>query len=80
MDFQIKRKLEYGDVLVTIDDAAVGVSTPLENYLQMLVDEIGNPTTLLTKKALLERIKLASADVELKMKRQVAPYAHLVRR
>lgn len=80
MDFQIKRKLEYGDVLVTIDDTAVGVSTPLENYLQMLVDEVGNPTTLLTKKTLLERMKLASTEVELKMKRQVAPYAYLVRR
>jgi hypothetical protein len=65
---------------IEISDDAVGVSTPFIDYMDMLFQEMGQVTTVLTKAQLKTKMLEAAERLNLDMKTQVKPFAHLVRR
>ncbi len=46
----------------------VGSSMDLDDFLESLVEHIGNPTTLVTKKQFLAKLKWAAEAVKVEMK------------
>ena len=80
MNVKIARKLDSGIVEVNITDEEVGVVAPLEVFVSELANAVGNPTTIMTRGSLLSKLEEASKKVQQKMKDQVTPYAHLVKK
>ena len=80
MNVKIARKLDSGIVEVNITDEEVGVVAPLEVFVSELANAVGNPATLMTRGSLLSKLEEASKKVQQKMKDQVPPYAHLVKK
>lgn len=80
MNVKIARKLDSGIVEVNITDEEVGVVAPLEVFVSELANAVGNPATLMTRGSLLSKLEEASKKVQQKMKDQVTPYAHLVKK
>ena len=80
MNVKIARKLDSGIVEVSITDEEVGVVAPLEVFVSELANAVGNPTTIMTRGSLLSKLEEASKKVQQKMKDQVTPYAHLVKK
>ena len=80
MNVKIARKLDSGIVEVSITDEEVGVVAPLEVFVSELANAVGNPATLMTRGSLLSKLEEASKKVQQKMKDQVTPYAHLVKK
>ena len=80
MNVKIARKLDSGIVEVNITDEEVGVVAPLEVFVSELANAVGNPATLMTRGSLLSKLEEASKKVQQKMKDQITPYAHLVKK
>jgi len=80
MNVKIARKLDSGIVEVNITDEEVGVVAPLEVFVSELATAVGNPATVMTRGSLLSKLEEASKKVQQKMKDQVTPYAHLVKK
>lgn len=80
MNVKIARKLDSGIVEVNITDEEVGVVAPLEVFVSELANAVGNPATVMTRGSLLSKLEEASKKVQQKMKDQVTPYAHLVKK
>ena len=80
MNVKIARKLDSGIVEVNITDEEVGVVAPLEVFVSELANAVGNPATIMTRGSLLSKLEEASKKVQQKMKDQVTPYAHLVKK
>ena len=80
MNVKIARKLDSGIVEVNITDEEVGVVAPLEVFVSELANAVGNPSTIMTRGSLLSKLEEASKKVQQKMKDQVTPYAHLVKK
>ena len=80
MNVKIARKLDSGIVAVSITDEEVGVVAPLEVFVSELANAVGNPATVMTRGSLLSKLEEASKKVQQKMKDQVTPYAHLVKK
>ena len=92
----VTRKWNNPNILVWVNDEAIGMGMKLDDFVvsmyhelsvslpQKLVDEIGNPTFLVTtaqlqskinaaiKAVLLDDLKLAAAEVELEMRQKSA--------
>jgi hypothetical protein len=79
-ELNIERKIGTHTVTVHINDDAVGVSTPLDEYMEMLLEEMGNPATLMTKDGLRKRMLEAATTLNVKMKSEIRPWAKLVKR
>ena len=79
-EVHVSRKMGTRDVTVHITDESVGVSTLLGDYMEMLAEEMGNPTTLMTVSGMKKRMLEASYSLNEKMKSEVKPWANLVRR
>lgn len=79
-EVRIQRKLGDAVVTVFVNDEEVGVCVPFGDYMNMLVDEMGQVATLMTKEQLRKRLLEASERLEFKCKSQVKPWAYLVRR
>jgi len=77
---KIERKFGESFVTVEITDEAVGVSTPLDAYMGLLLEEMDQVATIMTKAQLNKKMLEAAERLNLKMKAQVKPYASLVRR
>lgn len=62
------------DAPITVDvtSTEIGVSMPLEQFLDALAQETGNPTTLFTIASLRARLEGAALQVCEKMKRETA--------
>ena len=80
MNVKIARKLDSGIVEVNITDEEVGVVAPLEVFVSELANAVGNPATIMSRGSLLSKLEEASKKVQQKMKDQVTPYAHLVKK
>lgn len=79
-DVNIKRKYGTTIVTVTITDESVGVSTPFSDYMEMLIQEMGQVTTTMTKAQLRAKMLEAAQRLDLNLKSQVKPWANLVKR
>jgi hypothetical protein len=79
-DLHIERKIGSHGVTVHITDTAVGVSTPLDEYMTMLLEEMGSPAAVMTKDGLRKKMLEAAESLNLKMKSNVTPWAAMVRR
>jgi hypothetical protein len=79
-EIHIERK--YGTCIVTvhITDESVGVSTPFDDYMNLLFDEMGQVATVMSKEGLKKKMQLAAESLNLKLKSQVSPFANQVRR
>ena len=79
-DVNIKRKYGTAIVTVIITDESVGVSTPFSDYMEMLIQEMGQVTTVMTKAQLRAKMLEAAQRLDLNLKSQVKPWANLVKR
>ena len=79
-DLSIKRK--YGTAIVTVDitDDSIGVSVPFSDYMEMLIQEMVQVTTVMTKAQLRVKMLEAAQRLDLNLKSQVKPWANLVKR
>ena len=77
---RISRNFGNHIITVEISDDDVGVSTPFSDYMELLLNEMGQVTTVLTKAQLRTKMLEASERLNLSMKSQVKPFANLVRR
>ena len=58
----IMRKFGNPQIVIDVSDDLIGISMKLPDFLDALAEEIGNPTMVITKKQLADRISKA-ADV-----------------
>jgi hypothetical protein len=79
-EIHIERKMGQHSCTVHITDTAVGVSTPLSDYMEMLLEEMGSPATVMTQAGLRKKMLEAAESLNLKLKSQVTPWASLVKR
>ena len=61
------RKWHYPEILAYVSNQEIGLQINLDDYLQALVAEIGNPSLLLTQTKLLAKLRAASIVVEQEM-------------
>lgn len=79
-DLNIKRQYGTAIVTVSITDDSVGVSVPFADYMEMLIEEMGQVTTVMTKAQLRAKMLEAAQRLDLNLKSQVKPWANLVKR
>ena len=79
-DIHIQRRMGQYSCTVHIEDTAVGVSTPLSDYMDMLLEEMGSPATVMTQAGLKKKMLEAAEALNMKLKSQVTPWASLVKR
>lgn len=65
----VSRKWKEPEITTFVDVEQVGSSISLDNYLISLVEEIGNPTMIVSKAALLKRLQDASSVVVIELKK-----------
>ena len=66
------RKWHTPDIETFLTNDEVGASMPVDDFIQALVEEVGNPTMLLTKNALLAKLLQASIAVQCEMRQATA--------
>lgn len=59
----ICRKWNNPKIEAWITRKEIGLSISLEDFLECLVEEMGNPSTMFTKKALLEKLQAATREI-----------------
>ena len=64
----IAREWSHPEIHVWISDESIGMRMGVQDYLIALVEEVGNPTLLLTKAQLLEKLKAANNTVTASVK------------
>ena len=74
-ELHIQRKIGTATVTVHITDAEVGVSTPLDAYFELLLEEMGSPAAVMTQAGLRKKLLEAAERLHLKMKTEVKPGA-----
>jgi hypothetical protein len=79
-EVKIQRKLGTALVNVIINDDEVGVSVPFGDYMELLLGEMGQIATLMTKEQLRKKLLEAAERLEYKCKSQVKPWGYLVKR
>ena len=67
----VSRKYEGTEIEAFAGDNSIGSRMNLDDFLAALVEEVGNPTTIVTKSALLDKLKFASIAVTFEMKKAV---------
>ena len=65
----VSRKWKQPEVTTFVDVEQVGSSITLDDYLISLTEEIGNPTMIVSKAALLKRLQDASSVVVIELKK-----------
>ena len=65
----VSRKWKQPEVTTFVDVEQVGSSISLDDYLISLTEEIGNPTMIVSKAALLKRLQDASSVVVIELKK-----------
>ena len=61
------RKWHSPEILAYANNEEIGLSIKLDDYLQALVAEIGNPTFIVTQAQLLAKLRAASVVIEQEM-------------
>lgn len=61
------RKWHSPEILAYVNNEEIGLSIKLDDYLQALVAEIGNPTFIVTQAQLLAKLRAASIVIEQEM-------------
>lgn len=61
------RKWHSPEIRAYVNDEEIGLSIKLDDYLQALVAEIGNPLLIMTQSALLSKLRAASVVIEKEM-------------
>lgn len=79
-ELHIQRKFSEGNITIHITDDIVGVSIPFDDYMALLFEEMGQITTTMTKNGLKNKMMKAANALNMKMKSQIRPFAHLVKR
>lgn len=64
----IAREWTNPQIHVWISEETIGMRMSAEDYLKALAEEIGNPTMLVTKAALLEKLQQANSRIISSMK------------
>jgi hypothetical protein len=64
----ISREWNNPKILISVSSESIGIKMSLEDFLLAVHTEMGNPTFLVTKAALLEKLTLASDKVCAEMK------------
>lgn len=64
----VSRKWSQPNILVWVTNEEIGMGMKLDDYLVALCEEIGNPTLLLTKAQMLQKMREATPVVEREMK------------
>lgn len=64
----VSRYWDNPDIQVTVTDRGIGIEMLIEDYVAALAAEMGNPTTLVTRAQLKERMLAAASEVIRKMK------------
>ena len=65
----VSRKWKQPEITTFVDVEQVGSSISLDDYLISLTEEIGNPTMIVSKAALLKRLQDASSVVVIELKK-----------
>ena len=65
----VTRKWKEPQITTFVDVEQIGSSMSLDDYLVSLVEEIGNPTMVVSKSALLKRLQDASSVVVTELKK-----------
>jgi hypothetical protein len=65
----VSRKWKEPEITTFVDVEQVGSSISLDDYLISLTEEIGNPTMIVSKAALLKRLQDASSVVVIELKK-----------
>ena len=65
----VSRKWKQPEVTTFVDVEQVGSSISLDDYLISLTEEIGNPTMIVSKAALLKRLQDASSVIVIELKK-----------
>ena len=66
----VSRKWNNPNVTAFMENNEVGDKISLDDFINAVVEEIGNPTSLVTKQALRNRLIIASSEVVKEMKKQ----------
>ena len=66
----VSRKWNNPNVTAFMENNEVGAKISLDDFINAVVEEIGNPTSLVTKQALRNRLIIASSEVVKEMKKQ----------
>lgn len=65
----VARKWKEPEITTFVDVQQVGSSMSLDDYLVSIVEEIGNPTTIISKSALLKKLQEASSVIIMELKK-----------
>ena len=66
----VSRKWNNPEVTAFMENNEVGAKISLDDFINGVVEEVGNPTSLVTKQALKNRLIIASSEVIKEMKKQ----------
>lgn len=66
----VSRKWNNPEVTAFMENNEVGAKISLDDFINAVVEEVGNPTSLVTKQALKNRLIIASSEVIKEMKKQ----------
>ena len=66
----ISRHWRKPEIHTTVTTKEIALSIKLEDYLSALVEELGSPWSIMTKAQLAEKLRVASATVVSKVKRE----------
>ena len=76
----VSKQWHAPQISVGISEDGIRITMPMDDYLQAIVKELGNPATIFTQAQLLAKLRIAHATVQQGMHKvtEVAMASHIV--